>query len=55
VVTAVIVGFSLGWITSIVVKTHVVPELLGVGGFMTVFYGVNKFQAWAMKREDKAQ
>ncbi len=53
VFTAVIIAFTLGWVTRIVWATNTLPDLLGAAGFCTAVYGANKL-ATAMDRGDKA-
>ena len=47
VATGFIVGCALTWVTFIVWKTHGLPELLGLCGFVTVLYGTNKLSGAA--------
>lgn len=39
--SAIALGFSCGWITSIVCKTHVLPDFAGVCMFIGTLYGTN--------------
>lgn len=44
-ISFVLVVFACGWVTSIVYHDHKLPdpsELLALGGFVSLFYGINK-------------
>lgn len=43
VATAVIVGFAMGWITSLVRMNHQLPDFGGLVLLIGTLYGVNKF------------
>jgi len=43
VATAVIVGFSMGWVTALVRMNHQLPDFGGLVLLIGALYGVNKF------------
>jgi len=43
VATAVIVGFSMGWVTALVRLNHQLPDFGGLVLLIGTLYGVNKF------------
>ena len=43
VATAVIVGFSMGWVTALVRLNHQLPDFGGLVLLIGALYGVNKF------------
>ena len=43
VATAVIVGFSMGWVTALVRLNHQLPDFGGLVMLVGALYGVNKF------------
>lgn len=49
--TAVLIGFAMGWVTSIVTKTHALPDFAGLSLFISVLYGANKFSTALTRRE----
>lgn len=52
VATAVLVAFACGWITAVVRYSHSLPELAGIGGFITVLYGANRIAAILQSKKD---
>ena len=51
--TAVILAFSLGWVTRVVLATNQLPDMLGLAAFLTALYGSNVL-ASAIDRGPKA-
>ena len=49
VFTAIMIAFTLGWVTRIVWTTNALPDLLGAAAFCTAVYGAGKL-ANAMDR-----
>jgi hypothetical protein len=45
VATAVIVGFSMGWVTALVRMNHQLPDFGGLVLLIGALYGVNRFSA----------
>ena len=43
IATAVIVGFSMGWVTALVRLNHQLPDFGGLVLLIGTLYGVNKF------------
>lgn len=50
VATAVALAFALGWVTSIVARTHQLPDFSGLVAFIGILYGINRAAgAWAAR------
>ena len=52
VATAVIVGFSMGWVTALVRTNHQLPDFGGLVLLIGALYGVNKFSGALGGRSD---
>ncbi len=50
--TAVLLAFALGWVTAIVKWQHALPEFGGLGLFVTLLYGTNKFSTMFGGKKD---
>lgn len=42
ILTALVVFFACGWVTSIVARTHALPDFAGLALFIGTLYGVNQ-------------
>lgn len=42
IATAVVVAFSVGWVTELVGRLHSLPDFAGLSCFIGTLYGVNK-------------
>jgi hypothetical protein len=42
IATAVVVAFSVGWVTELVGRMHSLPDFAGLSCFIGTLYGVNK-------------
>lgn len=41
IATGFALAFACGWVTAIVMKTHALPDFMGLIGFVGVLYGIN--------------
>lgn len=53
VATAVLVSFSMGWVTHIVWETHALPDFAGLALLIGTLYGLNQAKEVANKVMDQ--